>query len=34
MARPVIVDLRNIYRPDEMKRANFRYVGIGRAAVE
>ena len=34
MARPVIVDLRNIYRADEMKRANFRYVGIGRPAVE
>jgi len=29
MVRPVIVDLRNIYRPDEMKRANFRYIGIG-----
>src|SRR5271154_539067 len=34
MAGPVIVDLRNIYRADEMKRANFRYVGIGRPAVE
>jgi UDPglucose 6-dehydrogenase len=34
MARPVIVDLRNIYRPDEMKRANFRYIAIGRAGVE
>src|SRR5271168_3583070 len=34
MVRPVIVDLRNIYRADEMKRANFRYVGIGRPAVE
>ncbi len=34
MARPLIVDLRNIYRPDEMKRANFRYVAIGRAGVE
>ena len=30
MARAVIVDLRNIYRADEMKRANFRYVAIGR----
>src|SRR5271168_576934 len=34
MARPVIVDLRNIYRVDEMKRANFRYVAIGRSGVE
>ncbi|MFZ0423185.1 MAG: UDP-glucose/GDP-mannose dehydrogenase family protein [Xanthobacteraceae bacterium] len=34
MARPVIVDLRNIYRPDEMKRAGFRYAAIGRAGVE
>jgi UDPglucose 6-dehydrogenase len=34
MARPVIIDLRNIYRADEMKRANFRYVGIGRTGVE
>ena len=30
----MIVDLRNIYRPDEMKRANFRYLAIGRAGVE
>ena len=30
MARPVIIDLRNIYRADEMKRANLRYVAIGR----
>ena len=34
MARPVIVDLRNIYRADEMKRADFRYVAIGRAGVD
>jgi hypothetical protein len=30
----VIVDLRNIYRPDEMKRAAFRYVAVGMAGVE
>jgi hypothetical protein len=29
MAQPTIVDLRNVYRPDEMQRAKFRYVGIG-----
>jgi UDPglucose 6-dehydrogenase len=34
MARPVIVDLRNIYRAEEMKRAKFRYVGVGRTGVE
>jgi UDPglucose 6-dehydrogenase len=34
MAQPVIVDLRNIYRIDEMKRAAFRYVAVGRAGVE
>ena len=34
MAQPVIVDLRNIYRADEMKRAKFRYFAVGRAAVQ
>jgi UDPglucose 6-dehydrogenase len=34
MTRPVIVDLRNIYRPDDMKRSGFRYVAIGRAGVD
>jgi UDPglucose 6-dehydrogenase len=34
MAQLVIVDLRNIYRPDEMKRAGFRYVAIGREGVK
>src|SRR5262249_11177061 len=29
MARPIIIDLRNIYRTDEMNRANFRYVAVG-----
>jgi hypothetical protein len=29
----VIVDLRNIYRPDELRRAGFRYAAIGRAGV-
>ncbi len=33
MARPVIVDLRNVYRVEEMRRAGFRYVAIGRAGV-
>jgi UDPglucose 6-dehydrogenase len=30
MTQPVIVDLRNIYRADEMRRAAFRYFPIGR----
>src|SRR5215469_819803 len=34
MTQPVIVDLRNIYRSDEMRRAAFRYVPVGRAGVE
>ncbi len=34
MAQPVIVDLRNIYRPDEMRRSNFRYRAVGRAGVD
>ena len=32
MARPVMVDLRNIYRADEVRRAGFRYVGVGQPA--
>ena len=34
MTQPLIVDLRNIYRADEMRRAAFRYIPIGRAGVE
>jgi hypothetical protein len=30
MVRPLIVDLRNIYRAEEMKRADFRYIAVGR----
>jgi UDPglucose 6-dehydrogenase len=30
MAEPVVVDLRNIYRPEEMTRRGFTYVSIGR----
>lgn len=28
---PVLVDLRNIYEPDEMRAAGFTYVSVGRA---
>jgi UDPglucose 6-dehydrogenase len=31
MACPVIVDLRNIYRPEDMKKQGFSYTCIGRA---
>jgi UDPglucose 6-dehydrogenase len=34
MARPTIVDLRNIYRAEEMKRAKFRYIAVGRADLD
>ncbi len=33
MARPIIVDLRNIYRSEEMRRLGFAYAGIGRPIV-
>jgi len=31
MQRPVLVDLRNIYRPSEVARHGFAYEGVGRA---
>lgn len=31
MACPVIVDLRNMYRADDMKKQGFAYAGVGRA---
>jgi UDPglucose 6-dehydrogenase len=30
---PVVVDLRNIYRPDDMARLGFRYHSVGRQSV-
>jgi UDPglucose 6-dehydrogenase len=32
MREPVVVDLRNIYRPDEMAALGFAYQSVGRAA--
>jgi len=33
MARPIIVDLRNVYQPDEVAKHGFAYVGVGRPAT-
>ena len=33
MRAPVMVDLRNVYRPEEMRARGFRYTSIGRAPV-
>ena len=33
MAQPVIVDLRNIYRREEMEALGFTYESVGRGAV-
>jgi UDPglucose 6-dehydrogenase len=31
IAHPVVIDLRNIYRPQDMRRRGFRYESVGRA---
>ena len=31
MARPLLVDLRNIYQPDDLRARGFDYVSVGRA---
>jgi UDPglucose 6-dehydrogenase len=31
LSRPLMIDLRNIYSPDEMMRNGFDYISIGRA---
>jgi UDPglucose 6-dehydrogenase len=33
LKKPVIVDLRNIYRPEEMVAAGFAYTSVGRRAI-
>jgi len=33
MKAPVLVDLRNIYKPDDMRARGFAYTSVGRAAV-
>ena len=32
LATPLVVDLRNIYRPEELTRRGFTYVSVGRPA--
>jgi UDPglucose 6-dehydrogenase len=32
MAAPVVVDLRNVYRPEEMRQRGFAYTGVGRSS--
>ena len=34
MKQPLMIDLRNIYRPAQMAAAGFRYVSVGRPSVE
>jgi UDPglucose 6-dehydrogenase len=33
MAEPVLIDLRNVYQPDEVARRGFRYRSVGRKAA-
>jgi UDPglucose 6-dehydrogenase len=33
LKHPLMVDLRNIYRPDEMAKAGFAYISVGRPPV-
>jgi UDPglucose 6-dehydrogenase len=32
MAQPVVVDLRNVYRPEDMSAHGFIYESVGRAS--
>ena len=34
LTRPIVVDLRNIYRADEMKARGFSYISVGRPVAE
>lgn len=33
LKRPVLVDLRNIYEPDEMRKVGFEHIGVGRGEL-
>jgi len=30
LRRAVVVDLRNVYKPEQLRRAGFEYVSVGR----
>jgi UDPglucose 6-dehydrogenase len=30
MKSPTVIDLRNIYRPDDMRKRGFSYISVGR----
>jgi len=30
MKQPIVVDLRNVYKPDDMRARGFKYSGVGR----
>jgi UDPglucose 6-dehydrogenase len=34
LAQPLVIDLRNIYRPDQMAAAGLRYTSVGRRAAD
>ncbi|TXM91937.1 UDP-glucose/GDP-mannose dehydrogenase family protein [Methylobacterium sp. WL116] len=34
MARPILVDLRNVYGPERVEKAGFRYVGVGKGDAD
>jgi UDPglucose 6-dehydrogenase len=34
LTTPTVIDLRNIYKPEDMSAAGFYYVSIGRSPVE
>jgi UDPglucose 6-dehydrogenase len=34
MRQPILIDLRNIYRPADLAEAGFRYASVGRHTVE
>jgi UDPglucose 6-dehydrogenase len=33
LATPLVIDLRNIYKPEEMSAAGLRYISIGRPSA-
>jgi UDPglucose 6-dehydrogenase len=33
LKKPLVVDLRNVYRPEDMERRGFAYLSVGRPSV-